>query len=426
MGTIAFVGGMVGDTLDGVTHRGVRALQRAERVVFPGDWIGESLRAHFSERLRYGRELTADQVLKVFDGVQDGAVLFGGDPRVFTGRPGKFPCAAKLAAQLEASNHRVEWFAGTSLVQLAIDAAGVSLEVEREDSLIVTPPLYGDTHGRRELVGHAYSSATLVMLWAEEAGAEAWKILSSIRSRRTRVSIVSRLGMSDENVQHGELGELEGAFADIAMPSAIVVQPCPEIRQRRAPSELPSGADTKGHRNSRRVAVAVVGSARATASDLANAEMLGRALVDRGCTVVTGGLGGIMAAACRGARSSSNYVYGATVGVVPTYEPNDANEHCDIVVATGMNHARNVVVAASADVVAAVGGRAGTLSEMAFAWTLGRPVVAVAAQGWAEELAGRSLDDRRDDVIHGPLAPVEAAACCASLGRNRTLQRREF
>ncbi|QDG52110.1 TIGR00725 family protein [Persicimonas caeni] len=425
MGTIAFVGGMVGDTLDGATHQGLRALKRAERVIFPGDWIGEELRGYFGERLRYGRELTADQVLDAFDGIEEGAVLYAGEPRVFTGRPGQFPSAATLAAQLEAGGHRVQWCTGCSLAQLAIDAAGVSLEVEREDALIVTPPLYGDGRGRHELAQHASTRATLVMLWAEDAGAEAWKILSGSRSRKTRVSIVSRLGMTDEHVHQGELGELEDHFSDLAMPSSIVVQPCPEMRRQRAPSEL-SETRPNGHRSSRRVAVAVVGSARATATDLANAETLGRELVDRGCTIVTGGLGGIMEAACRGARSSSSYVYGATVGVLPTYEPHDANEHCDIVVASGMNHARNVMVAASADVVAAVGGRAGTLSEIAFAWTLGRPVVAVAAEGWAKELAGRALDDRRDDVIHGPLSPVEAADCCARLGRNRKPERREF
>lgn len=426
MGSIAFIGGMVGDTLDGVTGRGLRALQRAEQVVFPGNWIGENLRDHFGERLRYGRELTADDVLKLFGGVEDGAVLFGGDPRVFSGRPGKFPSASELAAILEGSNHQVQWFTGLSMAQLALDAAGLSLEVERQDSLTVTPPLYGETQGRRQLVEHACSPATLIMLWAEDAGAEAWEILSRYRSRSTPVSIVSRLGMSDENIQHDELGELEEAFVDMAMPSAIVVRPCPEMSQRRESGEFTSGPDSNRLSCSRRVAVAVVGSARANASDLANAEILGRALVDRGCSVVTGGLGGIMEAVCRGARSSSHYVHGATVGVVPTYEPNDANEHCDIVIATGMNHARNAVVAASADVVAAVGGKAGTLSEMAFAWTLGRPVVAVSAEGWAAELAGRPLDDRRDDVIHGPLSPVEAATYCATLGKNRKTQRREF
>lgn len=426
MGTIAFVGGMVGDTLDGATRPGLQALQQAERIIFPGDWIGKSLRSHFGERLLFGRKLTADQVLDAFDDVQHGAVLFGGDPRVFTGRPGDFPSAETLAARLEATNHHVEWFPGTSFVQLALNAAGVSLDVEREDALVVTPPLQGDERGRRELTRHAGTPAVLVMLWAEEAGAAAWEILSGIRSPETRVSVVSRLGMSEQNIQHGELGELEQCFSDLPMPSAIVVQPCPEMRRQQASSEESSEHHRDGHRGSRRVAVAVVGSARASESDIATAEELGRALVDRGCTIVTGGLGGIMEAACRGARSSPNYVYGATVGVVPTYEPHDANQYCDIVIATGMNHARNLVVAASADVVAAVGGRAGTLSEMAFAWTLGRPVVAVAADGWAAELAGRALDDRREDVIHGPLGPIEAATCCESLGRERTPQRREF
>ena len=174
---------------------------------------------------------------------------------------------------------------------------------------------------------------------------------------------------------------------------------------------------------SRKPVAAVIGSAETGEAEQANAEALGRALVDHGFRVVTGGLGGIMAAACRGARSSPRYAPGDTIGVLPTYAPRDANPDCDIVIATGMNHGRNVVVVASADVVVAVGGRAGTLSEIALAWTLDRPVVAVGENGWGPELAGRPIDDRRPDVIHGPFGPEAAAQHCRELvkkGGSRT------
>jgi uncharacterized protein (TIGR00725 family) len=101
------------------------------------------------------------------------------------------------------------------------------------------------------------------------------------------------------------------------------------------------------------------------------AEEVGRILAERGCTVVTGGLGEVMAAAHRGAKS----VGGATIAILPGEEREAANPWADHVVVTGIGHARNLAVAASGDAVIAVGGSWGTLAEMAFARRLGRPVV---------------------------------------------------
>ena len=103
------------------------------------------------------------------------------------------------------------------------------------------------------------------------------------------------------------------------------------------------------------------------------AEEIGRLLAERGCTVVTGGLGEVMAAAHRGAKSAG----GVTIAILPGESPSDANPWADYVVATGIGHARNLAVAASGDAVIAVGGSYGTLAEMAFALRLERPVVAL-------------------------------------------------
>jgi uncharacterized protein (TIGR00725 family) len=103
------------------------------------------------------------------------------------------------------------------------------------------------------------------------------------------------------------------------------------------------------------------------------AEEIGRLLAERGCTVVTGGLGEVMAAAHRGAKS----VGGTTIAILPGEHREAANPWADHVVVTGIGHARNLAVAASGDVVVAVGGAWGTLAEMAFARALGRPVVAL-------------------------------------------------
>jgi uncharacterized protein (TIGR00725 family) len=104
------------------------------------------------------------------------------------------------------------------------------------------------------------------------------------------------------------------------------------------------------------------------------------------------------------------------IGVLPTYSADDANEFVEVAICTGLNHARNIIVVASADVVFALGGKSGTLSEIAFAWKLGKPIVVVgSAPGWAGRVAGSALDDRREDPLHGPLSPVEAVRLAKDL-----------
>ena len=114
--------------------------------------------------------------------------------------------------------------------------------------------------------------------------------------------------------------------------------------------------------------------------DLADlAREVGHGLAAAGFTVVTGGEGGAMEAASRGAREAG----GTVVGVLPGTDRSRANPHVDITIATGVGHARNLAVVASADVVVAVGGEWGTLSEIALAGAMGRPVVLLA--GWQLE-----------------------------------------
>jgi len=103
------------------------------------------------------------------------------------------------------------------------------------------------------------------------------------------------------------------------------------------------------------------------------AEEVGRLLAERGCTVVTGGLDEVMAAAHRGAKAAG----GATIAILPGENRNAANPWADHVVVTGIGHARNLAVAASGDAVIAVGGSYGTIAEMALALRLERRVVAL-------------------------------------------------
>src|SRR5256886_12505269 len=116
-----------------------------------------------------------------------------------------------------------------------------------------------------------------------------------------------------------------------------------------------------------------------------NAEEVGRLLAERGVTVVTGGLGGVMAAAARGAKGAG----GTTIGILPGETRMDGNPWLDHVVVTGIGHGRNLAVVASGDAVIAVGGRYGTLAEIGFALTLGRPVVGL-EPGWQVDGAPRA------------------------------------
>ena len=140
--------------------------------------------------------------------------------------------------------------------------------------------------------------------------------------------------------------------------------------------------------------VAVVGSG---VEHEEHAEEVGRLLAERGCTVVCGGLGEVMAAAARGAKSAG----GTTIGILPGETRAGVNEWIDHVVVTGMGHARNLAVVASGDAVIAVGGRWGTLAEIGFARTLGRPVV-ILDPGW--EIEGVERAATPQDAVERALA----------------------
>ena len=131
------------------------------------------------------------------------------------------------------------------------------------------------------------------------------------------------------------------------------------------------------------------------------AEEIGRLLAERGCTVVTGGLGEVMAAAHRGAKEAG----GTTLAILPGEEHGAANRWADHVVVTGIGHARNLAVAATGEAVIAVGGSWGTLAEMAFARRLGRPVVALegapAVHGVEMAPAPRDAVDRALALLGG-------------------------
>lgn len=146
--------------------------------------------------------------------------------------------------------------------------------------------------------------------------------------------------------------------------------------------------------------VAVVGAGGTVAQDvLALAEAVGAELARRGVVVVTGGLGGVMAAACRGARAAG----GTTLGILPGGDRSAANRFVDVAVATGMGELRNGLVVRCADALIAVGGGYGTLSEIALALKAGKPVAGLAT--WHIEGVRPAADAREAvEVVLGGAA----------------------
>jgi uncharacterized protein (TIGR00725 family) len=118
------------------------------------------------------------------------------------------------------------------------------------------------------------------------------------------------------------------------------------------------------------VRVSVIGGGVIDEATAATARAVGRELGERGHAVVCGGLGGVMEAVCAGASDAG----GETIGILPTADRRDANDHVDTAVATGMGHARNAMVVMNGDAAIAIDGGSGTLSELGYAGVFDRPV----------------------------------------------------
>lgn len=138
-----------------------------------------------------------------------------------------------------------------------------------------------------------------------------------------------------------------------------------------------------------------------------SAFLVGKAIASRAGIVISGGLGGVMEASCKGAREGGGFA----IGIIPSDDASQSNEYCSIVIATGFGHARNFPIVYSADAVIIVGGGAGTLIEAAAAYQKGKPIIAVAGTGGvADGWIGRYLDDRKVVKIVGAETAESAVA----------------
>jgi uncharacterized protein (TIGR00725 family) len=155
---------------------------------------------------------------------------------------------------------------------------------------------------------------------------------------------------------------------------------------------------------SERPYVAVCGAGRATEQEARRAEEVGRLLAEAGAILVCGGLGGVMDAAARGAASAG----GTSIGILPGETRRGSSRHLTIVVPTALGEARNALVVRAADAVIAIGGEFGTLSEIALAGKMGKPVIGL--RTWELSKGGQPVD-----VIERASDPADAVA--KALGR---------
>lgn len=123
----------------------------------------------------------------------------------------------------------------------------------------------------------------------------------------------------------------------------------------------------------RKITISVIGGNECNKEVEHLAIKIGKIVAKMDAILVCGGLEGVMKAVCKGAKSEN----GLTMGILPGYDKNEANQYCDIIIPTGLNDARNVLVVQSGDIIVALPGEYGTLSEIAFALRFKKPVVSL-------------------------------------------------
>jgi uncharacterized protein (TIGR00725 family) len=164
-----------------------------------------------------------------------------------------------------------------------------------------------------------------------------------------------------------------------------------------------------------RVQISVIGASEGADQILRDAEAVGRGIAEAGAVLVCGGLTGVMEAASKGAAEAG----GTVIAILPTLSPADANPYVTHAVSTGTGHARNLAVVASGEAVIAVGGEWGTLSEIAYARKLGRPVVAL--QSWPlRNRAGTDLGIVEAETAEQAVKSAMSAAVVEPSSEERT------
>lgn len=142
--------------------------------------------------------------------------------------------------------------------------------------------------------------------------------------------------------------------------------------------------------------VAIIGASEADDASMEIAEQAGALIARLGVALVTGGRDGIMSAASKGCAEAG----GTVIAVTPHTSMDDVNPYAHYHIPTGMGWARNAITGIAGDVIVVIGGAAGTLSEIAYAWMYDRPVIAMSCcEGWSRRIAGQTVDHRRAEPV---------------------------
>ena len=135
------------------------------------------------------------------------------------------------------------------------------------------------------------------------------------------------------------------------------------------------------------------------------AEKLGSLIAKENFALVCGGRFGVMEAVCKGVKSAQGF----TIGLIPSLDKKTANSYIDLIIPTGMGEARNLILVSTADAIITIAGDSGTLSEIAFAWKMSKPIISLnTTGGWSTKLAGTKIDNTRKDKIYSAQTPEDA------------------
>lgn len=182
--------------------------------------------------------------------------------------------------------------------------------------------------------------------------------------------------------------------------------------------------------------VGIIGTPSASNQVYHTAVELGKLLIDNEYRIICGGLSGVMEAVSLGGTKSKKHSDGDIIGILPGFSKSDANKYIDIVIPSGFGFARNLIIVTAADIVVAIGGGSGTLSEISFAWQFQKPIIGLNFQpnntpaekinslsnsdfkksiGWSSVLGGLKLDETRDDKIWSAETPEEVISLIKKL-----------
>lgn len=224
MKTVHFVGGLLGDSLDTLTVSGHAVLSAAQRVIFPGDWIGPRVRSLLGNRLLWGRSLSPSHVLAAVQEVDTSVVLYTGDPSLFTGRFDAFPTARALDAMFREAGIHTEWHPGISGLSAALAAAGVEIHAGVSSALRASAE-FALPGAAGAFIAADQGTDHLALLWFEDNATEVWRALVTTRGPDTRAHLVRGALPTGYHVDTGTLGSLQHRFPTLSPPAVLVVEP---------------------------------------------------------------------------------------------------------------------------------------------------------------------------------------------------------